>query len=117
MTALRVRERGAGTAGGCPEHLESLVGLGALTPLQVWAEGHPHTPSAGASGCQKQGLAAALAKEQGVGPRSQWGLCSVLEGFPEEWLVQSPPGWGAGGPAGPKKPNISEMVATEREAG
>lgn len=60
-------------AGGCPDHLESLVGLGALTPLQVWAEGHPQTPSTGASGCQEQGLAAALAKEQGRGTKKAAG--------------------------------------------
>ena len=41
MTALRGRERGVGATGRCPDPPEPLVGSGAPTALQAWAEGQP----------------------------------------------------------------------------
>lgn len=64
---------GSGHSGWVPRPSGVTCWLGGLTPLQARAEGHPQTPSSGASVCQEKGLAAALAKEQGCGTKKAAG--------------------------------------------
>ena len=119
MTALPGRERGVGATGRCPDPPEPLVGSGAPTALQAWAEGQPkenpqrwHQRVPG----ERPGRST-RATAQGHGPQTAAGALECSGRLPEGGACAESHRVGGLGTAGPQKPSVSETVVAEQEAG